>query len=200
MVIGVTGKYGAGKDAVTRILVSKGFTEINVDAIGHRALEENKKAVTASFGGVILDRTGMIDRRALGAIVFKNPEKRILLESLVHPRMRELVAERIDGAWGHSVINAALLFPMGLDSMIDALFIVRAPLFIRFLRANRRDRIGPAALLRRLFSQKKIIPQQARRAVDTYCIDNTGSLRRLTARVEKILQTVMKKAGKEGIS
>lgn len=195
MVIGVTGKYGAGKDEVTRILVAKGFSEINVDALGHRALEECKTEVIRAFGEHILSPEGHIDRRALGQLVFSCRARLKALEDIVHPRIKKLLNERLSQLWGHIVINAALLFKLGLEPLVDAVFIIRAPFYLRFKRARERDRISLWQLGQRFLCQYKIIPKKSHIQADTFYIDNTGSRMVLTKRVERVLHQLKARKG-----
>jgi len=195
MVLGVTGKYGAGKDEVTRILVAKGFSEINVDALGHRALEECKPEVVRAFGGEILTPEGQIDRRALGQLVFSCKARLKALEAIVHPHLKELVNERLSQLWGHIVINAALLFKLGLEPLVDAVFIIRAPFYLRLKRAMERDRLSLWQLGQRFICQYKIIPKKSHIKADTYYIENTGSRIALTKRVERVLHQLKTREG-----
>ena len=102
MVLGLTGQYCAGKDAVARILERNGFRVIDVDRVGHEVLEERREEVAAAFGPGVRRADGSIDRRALGRIVFADPAALARHEAIVHPAMVERVralaaAERAAG-------------------------------------------------------------------------------------------------------
>jgi dephospho-CoA kinase len=196
MVIGVTGPYAAGKDEVTNSLVRLGFEEINVDRVGHRALEEKKAEVAAAFGRAVVGPDGAVDRRALSAVVFRDPAALERLESIVHPRLKELVAASVARAKEDCVVNAALLFPMGLAEFVDAVIVVRAPLLVRACRARRRDRLTLSEIFGRFRSQKKIIPQQLPRNVDIYHVWNTRNRTYLNGRVETIALALRRNARK----
>ncbi|MBN2354227.1 MAG: dephospho-CoA kinase [Spirochaetales bacterium] len=182
----MTGLYAAGKDEVTKILIERGFREINVDKVGHLVLGEKKAEVAAAFGDGILDPGGDVDRRALGAVVFRDDGARARLEALLHPRMKELVAGEVRRTRGDLVVNAAILFPMGLAELVDAVIVVRAPLLLRICRARRRDGAGLGHLLARMRAQKEIIPQPPPPNVDIYYVWNTRNRKCLKDRVEKI--------------
>ena len=199
MVIGVTGLYAAGKDVVTSILVRRGFAEINVDRVGHRVLGEKKAAVAAAFGNAVLGTDGEVDRRALSAIVFNDPAALARLEGILHPRMKELVAEDVRRSPGDCAINAALLFPMGLAELADAVIVVRAPLFLRACRARRRDRLSWRELFARFRSQGKIIPQPPPANVDIYNVWNTRNRSSLERSVETIASRRPRNARRSGI-
>ncbi len=186
MVIGVTGLYAAGKDEVTKILIERGFREINVDKVGHQVLAEKKAAVAAAFGDGVLGPGGEVDRRALGAVVFRDDRARARLEAVLHPRMKQLVAGEVRRSRGDVVINAALLFPMGLAALVDAVIVVRAPLLLRIRRARRRDDVGWRGILARVRAQKEIIPQPPPPNVDIYYVWNTRNRTWLETRVKTI--------------
>ncbi len=200
MVIGVTGLYAAGKDEVTDILVRRGFTEINVDRVGHRVLAEKKAAVAAAFGDGVIGPDGGVDRGALGAIVFRNPKALSRLNAILHPRMKELVAEELDRSRGDRVVNAALLFPIGLAALVDFVIVVRAPFLIRARRARRRDGLSLSELFARFRSQGKIIPQPPPANVDIYYVWNTRNRTWLESRVETIVSRRLRNAPKRGIT
>jgi dephospho-CoA kinase len=193
MVLGLTGLYCAGKDAAARILERKGFRVIDVDRVGHEVLEERREEVAAAFGPGVRRADGSIDRRALGRIVFADPAALARHEAIVHPAMVERVrgiaaAERAAGR--DVAINAALLRPMGLDRLCDAILEVRACFPRRFLRGLRRDRLGPVQVLRRMRSQRTGLRRLNRKTpgVDTYTVRNDrATTRRLEHSVDRIV-------------
>jgi dephospho-CoA kinase len=188
MVIGVTGLYAAGKDQVSRILRERGFSEIDVDALGHRVLTDCSDDVVRLFGPVIIGPDSQIDRRALGRIVFAHPGRLRRLEALLHPRMRELVVQAVHSPGGGDyVINAALLFPMGLAELADLVLVVRAPFCTRWRRARTRDGLDWRAFLDRCRSQRKIVPKPDRESVDIHTIWNTRNLMYLTQQMDAIM-------------
>jgi dephospho-CoA kinase len=195
MVIGLTGGYCAGKDAVARILGRRGFAVLDVDRIGHEVLEERRDAVAAAFGESVRRADGSIDRRAVGRIVFSDPAALALLEKIVHPAMVERVrshAAAETAAGRDVVVNAAILRRMGLDRYCDAVVDVRARACTRFLRGLRRDGLGPVQVLRRMRSQR---PGTSRPpvngmppGVDTYIVQNDrATTRRLELSVDRLL-------------
>jgi len=193
MVLGLTGGYCAGKDAVARILERTGFQVLDVDRIGHEVLEERRAEVAAAFGPGVLRTDGSIDRRALGRIVFADPAALARLEAIVHPAMVERVRARAAAgrAAGRDVaVNAAILRRMGLDRLCDAVLEVRSCLPRRFVRGLRRDRLGPVQVLRRMRSQRPGSRRLNRKTpgVDTYTVRNDrATTRRLELSVDRIV-------------
>src|SRR5512147_900540 len=86
--IGLTGNIATGKSAVAKMLQDLGATVIDADALVHdlqRPGMPTYEAIVVAFGRGILDRVGEIDRKALGAIVFADPNQLRVLESILHP-------------------------------------------------------------------------------------------------------------------
>jgi dephospho-CoA kinase len=179
MVVGLTGGYCAGKDAVARSFSARGYTVIDVDAVGHAVLQEKADEVVSAFGPGIRRDDGSIDRRALGRIVFSDPRALARHEAIMHPAMAERVRAMVRSTPGNLLINAAVLYKLGLDRVCDAVVCVTAPLPLRVIRAVRRDRVSAWQALRRILSQRGLCPKSHGRAVDTHSVRNAGSLRRL---------------------
>jgi dephospho-CoA kinase len=193
MVLGLTGRYCAGKDTAARVLGRRGFRVLDVDAIGHEVLQERCEEVAAAFGPGVRRADGSIDRQALGRIVFADPSALARHEAIVHPAMVERVrvlaaAERAAGR--DLAVNAALLRQMGLDRLCDAVLEVRACLPLRILRGLRRDRLGLVQVLQRTRSQRRGSRRLNRKTpgVDTYIVRNDrATTRRLELSVDRLV-------------
>ena len=176
VVWGLTGKYCAGKNRAAALFAEAGCFIIDVDKLGHQALEAKKEDILRHFGEGILDDRGFIDRRTLGKRVFGRPRELKTLEAIVHPwaieESRRLMA-------GHSdvpvVINAALLFPAGMHRLCSRVIWVEAPLWTRIRRARRRDHLSCRQILKRIWSQRKLSPHSWRQYVDIKVIGNPDS-------------------------
>jgi dephospho-CoA kinase len=204
-VLGLTGTYCAGKNHVARLLEGRGLPVLDVDKLGHEAIEAEKEAILARFGADLLGTDGKLDRRRLGAKVFGKPEELAALEAIVHP-----AANRMTGEWiarrekegpGACVINAALLHRSSAFPRLEGIIIVRAPWFIRLLRAKRRDRLSWKELIRRFKSQKGFERQYFNKNftgnADIYIIENRGGAfspwffeKRLKRRIDQILSAI----------
>lgn len=190
MIVGVTGKYCSGKSTLAAVLTDEyGFLEIDVDKLGHRALEEKSEEIAASFGPEVTAAGGRIDRKKLGDIVFSDRRALVRLESIVHPVMRAEVVRFIDTHRGKDiVINAAVLFKMRLEELCDLVVVVEAPLFARIRRARKRDNLSLLQILRRFSSQRKMRLQSEAEDVDIYTVYNDGDRAALERRVSVILE------------
>lgn len=172
-VIGITGRYCAGKSFVGSLLEERGIPIIEVDQLGHKALIDSKDKIVKVFGASILDEASQIDRKKVGNIVFGDLEKLRSLEAIVHPAM-VLECEKIievNRAAGKkiTVINAALLQKMGLDKLCDTIMYAYAPTCIRFKRSIKRDKATLASFRRVEKAQREIrfrlLKEQQRRYI-----------------------------------
>jgi len=142
----------------------------------------------------VFDEEGRIDRRALGGKVFRRRRDLLALEKIIHPPMVREVQTRLRQISGPVVINAAILFRMGLDRPCTAVICVRAPLCLRLKRARRRDGICRLEALRRMRTQRGICPKLKRNGVDIYYVDNDHGLEHLHAQMRDILRVKGHKA------
>ncbi|WP_319562443.1 dephospho-CoA kinase [Marispirochaeta sp.] len=181
-IVGVAGLYCAGKSLAAEILRERGYEEIDVDVLGHAAREVKALEVLAAFGTT--------DRKELAEIVFADPEKRESLEAIVHPWMIDEVRRRVESLkqeGKNGVVNAALLFPMGLHTLCDKVLWVTAFLPLRFVRARRRDSVSLWGFFRRVCSQRKLYPQNFDGNVDICSVANNGKRRRFERRILELL-------------
>ncbi|AEJ18613.1 dephospho-CoA kinase [Gracilinema caldarium] len=198
ILIGLTGPYCAGKNYVAALLERRGIPVLDVDKLGHLALEQEKDAIIGRFGTAILNPEGNIDRKALGAQVFSNPQDLADLEAIVHPRANQLTEAWIlnQGDKKAVAINAALLHRSVVFPRLRCIIIVQAGLITRLIRGKQRDRLPLQELLKRFKSQKKFNAQYFQGNADTYTVKNRGVLgiftrwyrSRLERRIDAILQ------------
>ena len=187
MVIGVAGKTCAGKNVIAKKIEKLGYKHVDVDQLGHIALDTEKEKLIKTFGLKIQNADGSINRKALGAIVFSNPEEKKKLENIVHPKMIQMV-EDIIAEQQNVVINAAILFEMKLDRLCDIVFWVDAPAVVRFFRGLRRDKVGAWRLFKRIWAQRKMNPNLFSSNADIFTISNIGSSEKTAEKVVKILE------------
>jgi dephospho-CoA kinase len=174
MLLGLTGLYCAGKNFAGEILERKGFAVLDVDKLGHIALENRKEAIAACFGSDVLNKDGVVDRRALGRRVFGKPVALDALEDIVHPEVNSLTLEWINAHRDRNrVINAALLHKSSAFTMLDAVIFIKAPYIARVFRAKKRDGL-PLKEIRRRFDSQRFDVYYSGQKTDIYYINNCG--------------------------
>lgn len=125
----LTGGLACGKSTVSKLLKIRGWQVIDTDEISHDLLEPDTdayKKVIDSFGSSILKELRRIDRSLLGNIVFKDPEKRSLLNSILHPLIRAEWQRRhsVLVQRGPTLVVIPLLFETGMNEWFDAVACV----------------------------------------------------------------------------
>ena len=176
--VGLTGGLACGKTFVGEALASMGCLLIQADELGHEALSpggEAYGAVIAEFGKEIVDGTA-IDRKALAAQVFGNPERLARLNALVHPavfrREEELIAEYAERTPdGIAVVEAAILIETGSYKKFDKLILVTCTEEQQVERAMRRQGALEADARARLSRQ---MPLSEKRKYADFVIDTSG--------------------------
>ena len=188
--VGIVGKVGSGKSTVAKILEEKyGFIHIDVDKLGHDALVSEKNEIVSAFGTGILSEDGSVDRQKLGAVVFLHPDKLILLNSIVHPKMKRIVRETVLNSKNPLlVIDAALLFDMGLDDLCDFIIAVDAPEEDIIARVTAYRGWSVERVLSVLNSQKYL---EFLKEKSHFIIFNSGSRDKLEKQVEFFAHSIM---------
>jgi dephospho-CoA kinase len=131
LLIGLTGPIGCGKSTIGRMLADLGALVIDADAVAREVTGPGQPALAAirtRFGGGVFDEAGRLDRAALARVVFADPEAMRDLERLTHPRVREVVDDRLVGARDEAVpvvaIEAIKLIEGGLADRCDEVWLV----------------------------------------------------------------------------
>ena len=177
--IGLTGKYCAGKNYIASLFTQRNIAVIDVDLLGHQALERSRDELIALFSRSIVAADGSIDRKELGHIVFSDRRALRSLEGTVHPHMKHLCIEQIETYRQQGVpavvINAALLGRMHLDVLCDSICFVQAPLLLRLVRSIRRDGASIASFFHVVRAQRDITPTAFTGVQNVYLVKNWGS-------------------------
>jgi dephospho-CoA kinase len=187
--IGLTGGIGAGKSTVAKLLAGHGAIVVDADALAREVVAPGTAGlaeVVDAFGQDVLQPDGSLDREALAAIVFNDPEKRRTLEGITHPRIGERTKELFDTAGPDDVVvhDVPLLVELNMAGLYDAVIVVEAPDDVRLQRLEARG-LPRERALERIRSQAD--PEQ-RRSVATAVIDNAGDEDALRRRVDEVWQ------------
>ncbi|HYP41744.1 MAG TPA: dephospho-CoA kinase [Chloroflexia bacterium] len=182
--IGLTGNIACGKSTVLRQLRELGAYTIDADMLIHAILRKGEPAywpVITEFGPSILDTEGEIDRRALGRIVFADPEKLRRLEEIEHPIVRRVIDQEIGDAQEPVVaLDAIKLIESGWADKCDVVWVVTCPLDQQIERLMQTRGYSPEEAQMRIGSQSAQ-EEKVRRA--NVVIDNAGTLEELHRQV-----------------
>ena len=175
--IGLTGNIACGKTTVTRQLQSLGAYVIDADSFIHEILRKGGPAyrpVLEEFGEGILAPDGEIDRRALGNIVFSDPDKLRRLEEIEHPIVRQIIDERIKSAPQPVVVlDAIKLIESGWAARCDSIWVVTCRREQQIERLMKTRNYSQAEAETRVDAQS---PQDLKVRSANVVIDNSGSL------------------------
>ena len=188
--IGLTGGIATGKSSAARLLEQRhGLPVLDADLYARQALEPGQpatEAVLARFGTGVVSNSGVVDRRALGAIVFNNQDERRWLEQLVHPIVRqrfdqELVRLDTNPA---VVLMIPLLFESGLEALCSETWLVDCDESQQLQRLMARDQLNEAEAQARMNAQW---PLARKRPLADVLISNRGDAAALNAQLEDAL-------------
>jgi dephospho-CoA kinase len=192
--IGLTGGVGSGKSAVAAMLRELGAEVVDADEASHAVYEPGTPgfaAVVREFGDAYV-RDGRVDRKALGELVFKDADARRRLNAIVHPLVREWMAERTADASdrGAEVVvqDVPLLFENKLESLFPAVILVWVPEEVQVERLVRSRGFTPEQARAVIAAQ---MPIDEKRDRATHVIDNTGSRESTREQVERLWRSLI---------
>jgi len=185
-VVGLTGGIGTGKSTALAEFARLGAATVSLDQIARAQAQPGREgwaAIKKAFGADVLDEKGAIDRRRLGARVFRSPAERRKLERATHPAIRREMKRLISLLDGVVVVDVPLLFEGGLQKEFDATVLVACAPARQLARVTRRDKLSPADARRRIAAQ---LPLARKRALADFTLDNDASRAALNARVRSL--------------
>jgi len=200
LLVGLTGGIATGKSTVANLLRDLGAEIIDADVLAREVVEPGEPAldeIVAEFGRGVLEPTGRLDRKALGAIVFAEPERRRTLEAITHPRIRERFQRGLDALAardfpGLVFFDAAVMIESGNYRNMDRLVVVVADEPTQIARLMARDGVDREEALRKIRSQ---MPLAEKAKLADYVIDNSGEPAATAARVRAVHQALLADAG-----
>ena len=187
--IGLTGGIGSGKSTVAALLAMRGVPVIDTDEIAHRLSEPGQAAfdeIARTFGQDILDKNRRIDRDRLRERVFDNPDERRRLETILHPRIRAAVGEKLAEIEApYCVIVVPLLLESGFTDLADRILVVDVMESVQIQRAATRSGLSEPET-RKIMAAQVNRAQRLQQANDV--IDNNADRKHLEAEVERLHQ------------
>ena len=202
LLVGLTGGIASGKSLVARIFKDLGAHLIDADCIVRDLMAPDEPAweeISAYFGADILLPDRSIDRRKLGAIVFRDAEKRSWLNQCLHPRVFDAYQARVRSLRERRsdcvvVFDAALLIETGYHRMMDRLVVVAAEPSQQLRRLRERDGLSETDATARIRSQ---IPLDEKRKVADFVIENSGDRAAAEQEAKRVLELLKREAERE---
>jgi dephospho-CoA kinase len=159
--VGLTGSIAVGKSFVLGVLGELGCRVMDADATAREVVQPGTaglKSVVEAFGGEVLREDGTLDRASLGAIVFSNEEKRLLLNSILHPFIIAAQDDQLrkwegESPRGIAVIDAALMIESRGYRRFDKLIVVHCRPEVQLDRLVSREGFSPEAAMKRIAAQ-----------------------------------------------
>lgn len=190
-VIGLTGGIASGKSTVSELLSVFGFKVVDADKAAREAVKKGSKGlaqVREVFGDEAIDENGEMNRRYMGDLVFNHPEKRLELNAIIHPIVRDIMEEEKQEylKQGYNVImDIPLLFENELENTVDEVWVVYTSESIQMDRLMQRNNLSLEDAKARVYSQISI--DKKSRTAD-HVIDNLGDKLELKQNLERLLE------------
>jgi dephospho-CoA kinase len=185
--IGLTGGIASGKSTVAKLLAKNGAYTIDADQVARDVVEVGSPglaAVVEEFGSDVLSGGGQLDRERLGSIVFSDPEKRLKLESILHPLIKVRTMQLISESDSEIVVYAVpLLVEASVDYPFDFIVTVEAGEDNQLERLVRSRGLSLGEAKERIASQAS---REQRQSKADFVIDSSGTLEQLANQVDAL--------------
>ena len=188
VMVGLTGGIGAGKSTAAKLLAERGALILDADVAAREVVApgtDGLAAVVAEFGSTVLDPEGALDRAALAAVIFADQDRRAALNAIVHPRVREWMAERVVAAPEGTVVvqDIPLLVESGLAGLFELVVVVDAADAVRIARLVRDRGMTEQEASARIAAQA---PREQRLAAADVVLNNDGTAEELADQVAEL--------------
>lgn len=190
-VIGLTGGIASGKSTVSELLTVFGFKVVDADKAARKAVEKGSKGlaqVRETFGEDAIDENGEMDRQYMGDLIFNQPEKRLELNAIVHPIVREIMEDEKNEYLNQGfnvIMDIPLLYENELENTVDEVWVVYTSESIQMDRLMQRNDLSLEDAKARVYSQISI--DKKSRMAD-HVIDNLGDKLELKQNLERLLE------------
>ena len=188
MNIGITGSIACGKSTVSRYLLDKGYTIIDADKLGHTALtyKDVKRKLAEKFGVEIIENNE-ISREKLGKLVFGNEENLKILNSIIHPKIKELIIKLQEKHKNEKFVflDIALLYEANFVDLVEKVIVIYVNENVQLDRLMSRNSLTKEVALRRIESQ---MSAKEKAILGDFVIDNSSTIESTYQQIDEILE------------
>ena len=188
MNIGITGSIACGKSTVSDYLIAKGYTIIDADKIGHVALtsDDVKRKLAEKFGDEILENNE-ISRENLGKLVFGNDDNLKILNSIIHPKIKELILKLQEEHKDEDLVflDIALLYEANFVDLVEKVAVVYVDEDVQLERLMTRNSLSKEEALKRIESQ---MSPREKASLGDFVINNSYSKEDTFQQIDEILE------------
>ncbi len=193
-IIGLTGGIGAGKSTASSILKEYGCIILDADAISREMTSDGSEVlddIAGTFGPGYVSN-GVLDRKALGMLVFNDKNALTKLRSLITDKVADAIMSEIrtlkkEDKDGIVIIDAPLLFECGLHKITDENWLVSSNMDVRIKRVSARDGLSEQEILSRINSQ---MPEEEKKSLSQQVLDNSGTVDQLRLQIACQLERI----------
>ncbi|MDT8451480.1 MAG: dephospho-CoA kinase [Gammaproteobacteria bacterium] len=194
--IGLTGGIGSGKSTVAELFSQLGVTVIDADQISHQLTRpgtDSFKDIRQLLGDEFINAEGELDRKKIARLIFSDPEKKAVLENILHPRIKQKMLQETEQAEhdAYIILSIPLLLETNFTDLVDRILVVDADDEVRIQRTRQRDDRSEQEI-------RAIMHQQVDRDRRLQCADdiiyNNGNLEDMRNIVDRLHQQYMSMA------
>ncbi len=189
----LTGGIATGKSTASALMQLFGFRVIDADKIAHEVLDNSILEIEEAFGKEYI-KDYKVDRKALGALVFADANKRAKLEAIVHPKIKDEIltkAKEQEKLGKPYLIDIPLFFEREGAYNIEKSIVVYAPLELQLKRLMQRDSLSKEEAMQRINAQ---LPIEVKKQKATFLIDNSKDLTHLQKECERVKEEILRYA------
>ena len=192
MKIGLTGSIACGKSTVSAYLKSLGYAIADADAISHSLTAPGGAAlplIREAFGDGVFDGD-VLNRRALGSVVFSCEEKRAQLNAILHPMIIQTVEKQLrenDSPDTLVIGDIPLLYECSMAHMFDQVWVVSVPRDVQIDRICMRDGLSREEAEKRIDAQ---MPLEQKRALADAVIDTNGPIENTRRQIDALITSI----------
>lgn len=195
IIIAITGGIGSGKSAVTKLFESWGASIVDADLLAREVVvpgSEGLSRIAAAFSDELILADGTLNRPKLASIIFSDPEKKHLLESILHPLIRQRWLTKLEELKAHGAPIIVYVIPLLFESHrpmpeLEKIVLVSAPVETRINRIVARDGFSREMAELRIAAQ---LPDVAKFEQSDFVIVNDSSLAELELKAKEVFEAI----------